>query len=121
MISETPSRQTVAVLNAAYKDSDTRNRFDSFEDFQSFVRNSFIQGSGIDSDLFDACIEFHQDLEFFDGYDCNTPIHDALNWEYKRFTKQANEPLYAAFLTNEDDTATISVTIPSPKRIFLLT
>ena len=80
----------------------TRNKFESFEEFKSFVSQSFIEGSEIDPEQFDACIKFHQDLEFNDGHDVSTPIHDALGWEFKRFGHSANEPLYAAFLMNED-------------------
>ncbi|MGF1989100.1 MAG: DUF3854 domain-containing protein [Nostoc sp. ZfuVER08] len=101
MINTNPSAQSLVVLDAAYEST---NKFNSFEEFKSFVRVSFIEGSSIDSELFESCIEFHQDLEFFDGHDCSTPIHDALNWEYKRFTPQAKEPFYAAFLMNEDGT-----------------
>ncbi|MBW4458189.1 MAG: DUF3854 domain-containing protein [Nostoc indistinguendum CM1-VF10] len=79
-----------------------QNQFESFEDFQAYIRKSFIEGSGIHPEIFDACVEFHQDIECGLGGDVETPIHEALGWEYKRFRHQANEPLYAAFLLNED-------------------
>ncbi|MBD2773321.1 VapE domain-containing protein [Iningainema tapete] len=81
-----------------------RNRFESFDEFKSFVRQVFIEGSAIDPELFDACVEFHGDQEFSDGGDVSTPIHDALGWDFKRFGHQASENLYAAFLKNEDGT-----------------
>ena len=80
----------------------TRNKFESFDEFQSFVREAFIKGSAIDSELFDACVEFHQDVEFDYGHEVSTPIHEALGWDFKRFGHYANENLYAAFLKNED-------------------
>jgi len=80
----------------------TRNRFESFDEFKSFVHKAFIEGSGIDQELFDACVEFHQDQEFDDGHEVETPIHSVLGWDFKRFGYQANETLYAALLKNED-------------------
>ncbi|GAA6621013.1 DUF3854 domain-containing protein [Scytonema sp. NUACC26] len=80
----------------------TRNRFESFEDFQEFVRSMFIEGSAIDPELFEACVEFHQDIECDYGGEVVAPIHEALDWDYKRFRHQANEPFYAALLKNED-------------------
>ena len=87
---------------ASEQKSVKRNQFESFDAFKDFIRDSFINGSGIDPELFDACVEFHQDFEELDGGEWEAPIHDALGWEYKRFRHQANEPLYAAFLKNED-------------------
>jgi putative DNA primase/helicase len=80
----------------------TRNRFESFEDFQEFVRKGFVEGSAIDPELFEACVEFHQDIECGYGGEVEAPIHEVLDWDYKRFRHQANETLYAAFLKNED-------------------
>jgi len=80
------------------------NRFDSFIQFQEFIRDMFITGSGIDPVLFEACIEFHQDLEIDPGNEARYPIHEELGWNYTRFGHQAKEPLYAAFLRNEDGT-----------------
>ena len=82
----------------------TRNKFESEDEFKSFVRQAFIERSAIHPELFDACVEFHQDQEFDDGHEVSTPIHEALGWDFKRFGHQANENLYAAFLKNEDGT-----------------
>ncbi|MBD2255598.1 phage/plasmid primase, P4 family [Nostoc parmelioides] len=80
-----------------------QNRFESLDDFKAFVRDKFINGSGIDPKLFDACVEFHQDIETaYPGSDWEAPIHEQLGWTWKRFRKQANENIYAAFLMNED-------------------
>lgn len=81
-----------------------QNTFASFEEFKQFIRDAFINGSGIDSELFEACIEFHQDIELDYGGEVSTPIHDELNWKYVRFGKQASEPMYAALFKNEDGT-----------------
>lgn len=79
-----------------------QNTFSSFDEFKQFVRDAFINGSGINSELFEACIEFHQDIEIDYGGEVSTPIHDELNWKYIRFGKQAKEPMYAALFKNED-------------------
>ncbi|MBD2207603.1 DUF3854 domain-containing protein [Calothrix sp. FACHB-1219] len=76
--------------------------FESFEGFKAYIRRTFIEKSGIDAALFDACVTFHQDIELTDGNDVETPIHDALGWHYTRFGAKANGTLYAAFLMNED-------------------
>jgi len=80
----------------------TRNKVESFDEFKSFTRKKFLEESGIDPELFEACVVFHQDQEIGDGGDVYTPIHDALGWDFKRFGHQANENMYAAFLKNED-------------------
>ncbi len=64
----------------------------------------FVNDSAIDMVLFDACIEFHQDIEIDYGNEARYPIHEELGWNYTRFGKQAKEPLYAAFLKNESGT-----------------
>ncbi|MGM3309829.1 DUF3854 domain-containing protein, partial [Anabaena sp. WFMT] len=79
-----------------------QNKFASFQDFQDFVRDNFINGSGIHEELFNACTEFHQDVEWSDGMDAETPIHDELGWYFTRFGHQCKDPIYAAFLRNED-------------------
>ncbi|MDF5718751.1 MAG: DUF3854 domain-containing protein, partial [Rhizonema sp. NSF051] len=83
------------------QESISRNQFSSLNEFESFIRNNFMEGSGIDPALFNS-IEFHQDIETGYGGDVYAPIHEALGWEYKRFGFKSNEPLYAAFLKNED-------------------
>ncbi len=79
-----------------------KNRFRSLEHFQEYVRDKFINGSCIDPELFEACVEFHEDFEADYGGEWSAPIHENLGWEFKRFGYQANEPLYVAFLMNED-------------------
>jgi putative DNA primase/helicase len=81
-----------------------QNTFESFDTFKEFVRNTFINGSGIDPDLFDACIEFHESQEYDYGGDVATPIHEELDWKFTRFTQQVKEQFYAAFFKNEDGT-----------------
>ena len=60
-----------------------RNQFNNFDAFKDFIRDSFINGSGVDPELFDACVEFHQDFEELDGGEWEAPIHEALGGEYK--------------------------------------
>ncbi|MBD2281395.1 DUF3854 domain-containing protein [Aphanizomenon flos-aquae] len=76
--------------------------FANLQEFELFVRDNFINGSGISPELFDAAVEFHQDVEITDGMDAETPIHDELGWHFTRFGHQCRDPLYAAFLRNED-------------------
>jgi len=97
MTKQTPITQGLTVLSAEYQQVNTKNRFESFNDFKEFVETSFIEGSGIDPELFKQCIEFHEDLELHPGGDVETPIHSALNWVFTRFGRQSNEPFYAAF------------------------
>ncbi|AFZ57642.1 DUF3854 domain-containing protein [Anabaena cylindrica] len=78
-----------------------QNKFTSFEEFKSFAKDLFINGSGIDPELF-ADIEFHESIEWTDGMDAEAPIHDELGWYFTRFGYQVKEPIYAAFLRNED-------------------
>ena len=80
----------------------SKNRFTSFGEFKEFILNSFIDGSGIDPVLLNECIEFHEDVEFDAGMTMETPIHEELGWYYVRFPRQVREPIYAAFLRNED-------------------
>ena len=87
---------------ASEQKSVKRNQFESFNAFKEFIRDSFINGSGVDPELFDACVEFHQDFEELDGGEWEAPIHEALGWEYKKGSRSKTQPLYAAFLKNED-------------------
>ncbi|MEA5531790.1 DUF3854 domain-containing protein [Dolichospermum sp. UHCC 0684] len=80
----------------------SKNIFTRFGEFKEFILSSFIDGSGIDPVLLNDCVEFHQDVEWSDGMDATTPIHDELGWYFSRFTHQVREPIYAAFLRNED-------------------
>jgi phage/plasmid-associated DNA primase len=76
----------------------------TFEQFQELIRDTFINGSGIDPELFDACVEFHQDVESTPWGDVSTPIHDLSGQKFVRFGHQCKDPVYAAFLKNEDGT-----------------
>ena len=76
--------------------------FANLQEFELFVRDNFINGSGISPELFDTAVEFHQDVEITDGKDAETPIHDELGWHFTRFGHQCKDPIYAAFLRNED-------------------
>ncbi len=104
MISETLSQHELAVLNTDCQQANQKNRFQSFNEFKKFIETLFVDGSGIDSELFKHCIEFHEDQEFDYGGEVTTPIHEALNWTLRRFTQQVKEPMYAAFFMNEDGT-----------------
>ena len=85
------------------KANKTPKGFESLDEFKSFVRDMCVNGSAIDADLFDAAVEFHQDVEVGYGGDASTPIHDALGWKsYTRFTHKAKPNIYAALLKNED-------------------
>jgi putative DNA primase/helicase len=109
MINTTLSQQASPVLDVEYQQPSPKNRFESFNEFKEFVETSFIDGSGIDPKLFKHCIEFHEDQEFDYGGEVTTPIHEALNWTFTRFTQQVREPMYAAFFMNEDGTVWQSV------------
>lgn len=81
------------------------NRFESFEHFQTYIRHTFIVGSGIDPELFEACVEFRESHEATAWGDWESPIHEALNWHYTRFGHQAQPTFYGAILRNEDGSA----------------
>ncbi|MGI0495199.1 plasmid replication protein, CyRepA1 family [Alkalinema pantanalense CENA528] len=65
-------------------------------------RQEFIEGSGIDPQLFESAIEVVNDLVTNIVGDVATPIHDALNWRYTRFGLNANPNQWAALFLNED-------------------
>ena len=73
-------------------------------DFAHRIEQEFITGSAISPALFAAATEIHTDLEIDTAGDPITPIHDALNWTYTRFSHQAKDPLEAILLLNEDVT-----------------
>jgi putative DNA primase/helicase len=82
----------------------TDNYFQSIEEFTTFVKDNFIKGSGIAPELFAECVDFVSEQEFTLGGDVETPIHTRLDWSaYKRSWKK-KQPLFAAFLKNEDGT-----------------
>lgn len=78
--------------------------FIALEDFRARIFQEFVQKSAIDPSLFEAAVQIHRDVETLPGGEVETPIHEALNWHYTRFGKQANPSLYAAILYNEDGT-----------------
>ncbi|MCC2694082.1 DUF3854 domain-containing protein [Nodularia sp. LEGE 04288] len=78
------------------------NKFTSLEDFKLFVKDVFINKSGIAPELYATSVEFHQEIEWGYGMDAETPIHDELGWYFARFTHQVKPTIYAAFLRNED-------------------
>ena len=75
---------------------------DCLEAFSLRIEQEFIQGSAIDSELFQTAVRLCQDLEITATGDVETPIHEALNWHYTRFGQRARESLQAALLLNED-------------------
>ncbi|WP_414545889.1 DUF3854 domain-containing protein [Nostoc sp. CCY0012] len=79
-----------------------QQKFKNLQEFQYFIADAFIRGSGIDEELFNNCVEFHQSVEWTDGMDATTPIHDELGWYFTRFGHQCKDPIYAALLRNED-------------------
>jgi putative DNA primase/helicase len=92
----------------------TTSNFVNLQEFEEFITDTFINGSAINPDLLSACVEFHQDVEISAGMDASTPIHDELGWDYKRFRHEANKPIYAAFLKNEDGSVwQVIVSIPN--------
>jgi Domain of unknown function (DUF3854) len=62
----------------------------------------FIHGSGINPSLYTSAVRVVGDLESPIPGEAETPIHEALNWRYRRFGLLANESLLAALLLNED-------------------
>ncbi len=64
--------------------------------------SEFIHGSGINPNLYASAVRVVGDLESDASGEAETPIHEALNWHYRRFGLLANESLLAALLLNED-------------------
>jgi Domain of unknown function (DUF3854) len=62
----------------------------------------FIHGSGINPNLYASAVRVVGDLESDASGEAETPIHEALNWHYRRFGLLANQSLLAALLLNED-------------------
>jgi hypothetical protein len=62
----------------------------------------FIHGSGINPNLYASAVRVVGDLESPIPGEAETPIHEALNWHYRRFGLLANQSLLAALLLNED-------------------
>jgi Domain of unknown function (DUF3854) len=74
------------------------------EHFEAQIRDEFVRGSAIAPPLFAAAVRIIPDLIPQVGGEVETPIHDAFNWKYTRFTQQAKASLLAALLVNEDGT-----------------
>ena len=70
--------------------------------FTDKIRKEFTQGSRIAADLFTTAVNIHSDVEVQPGGEVRYPIHEALNWKFTRFGRQARTTLYAALLQNED-------------------
>jgi hypothetical protein len=66
--------------------------------------SEFIHGSGINPELYASAVRVVGDLESDASGEAETPIHEALNWHYRRFGLLANQSLLAALLLNEDGT-----------------
>ncbi|AFZ24768.1 phage/plasmid primase, P4 family, C-terminal domain protein [Cylindrospermum stagnale PCC 7417] len=97
---ETPQPQDIQPTKTV---SQEQNKFASFQEFKTFVKTNFIEGSGIAPELFAECIEFHTDLEASAGNDAEYPIHELLNWKQPTiYGHQARETIYAAMFKNED-------------------
>ncbi len=64
--------------------------------------SEFIHGSGINPNLYASAVRVVGDLESDASGEAETPIHEALNWHYRRFGLLANQSLLAALLLNED-------------------
>jgi hypothetical protein len=62
----------------------------------------FIHGSGINPDLYAAAVRVVGDLESPIPGEVEAPIHEALNWRYRRFGHTASKSFLAALLLNED-------------------
>lgn len=78
------------------------DRTSTREEFAAKIQREFIEGSAIAADLFEEAIRVAPDVEVGDGGEVSTPIHDALNWKYTRFTHQARDNFFAALFINED-------------------
>jgi hypothetical protein len=73
-----------------------------FEIFTQRIENEFVQGSGINHDLYHEAVQIVADTEVLPGGDVAYPIHEALNWKLTRFGFQARATQFAALLLNED-------------------
>ncbi|MBD2123266.1 plasmid replication protein, CyRepA1 family [Trichocoleus sp. FACHB-262] len=74
----------------------------SLEAFRAQIEQEFCQGSGIDPELFEATIAVEPNLKQLPGGEVETPLHNALNWQFRRFRQQANAQQYGALFLNED-------------------
>jgi hypothetical protein len=72
-------------------------------DKKESIRHEFIEGSAIAPDVFDEAVQFLPDVEFdpVTREVIATPIADALNWHYTRFTHEAKPDLLSAAFVAE--------------------
>jgi Domain of unknown function (DUF3854) len=77
--------------------------------------SEFIHGSGINPELYSSAVRVVGDLESSTPGEAETPIHEALNWHYRRFGLLANQSLLAALLLNEDGSCW-QAKLSTPKR-----
>jgi hypothetical protein len=70
--------------------------------FAAQIQDEFIRGSAIAPSLFATAVSIVPDLIPQAGGEVETPIHNAFNWKYTRFTQQVKASLLAALLVNED-------------------
>lgn len=75
-------------------------------DFQSAIRDEFINKSGISPDLFETIAEFATDQEIENGEIVGEPIAEFLNWEIKesQLGFSNRQTILALLLRNEDGT-----------------
>jgi Domain of unknown function (DUF3854) len=77
--------------------------------------SEFIHGSEINPELYSSAVRVVGDLESSTPGEAETPIHEALNWHYRRFGLLANQSLLAALLLNEDGSCW-QAKLSTPKR-----
>lgn len=71
------------------------------QDFSRAFRDECVEGSAIALPLYLEAIDIVADIEIAPGNEPSTPIHDALGWQYTRFTAQAKPDLFAALFKQE--------------------
>jgi hypothetical protein len=76
--------------------------FPSFTQFAQAVGQECVQGSAIDTALFNTAVDVVRDVETQIGGEVSYPIHEALNWRVTRFGQQARQTQFAALFVNED-------------------
>ncbi|MCY7283835.1 MAG: DUF3854 domain-containing protein, partial [Cyanobacteria bacterium CAN_BIN43] len=99
-----PPTPSVGFFNKARLISSQSIASPDLELFQAQIQDEFVKGSAIAPPLFQAAIQIVPDLIMQAGGEVETPIHNAFNWKYTRFTQQAKATLLAALLVNENGT-----------------
>jgi Domain of unknown function (DUF3854) len=99
-----PFTPSVGFSNKAYPISSQPTVSPDLERFEAQIQDEFIKGSAIAPILFQAAVQIVPDLIMKAGGEVETPIHNAFNWKYTRFTQQAKATLLAALLVNEEGT-----------------